>query len=280
MTQTNRPGRLAGKVAIVTGAASGIGATTAEIFAREGAKVIVADINLAGAEQQVAKIRAQSGEASALQMDLGNANTIRALIADAVKIYGGLDVLHNNAADTHLSSTRDMPLEQLDIEVWDAMMHTNLRGTMIATKFAIPEMRKRGKGSIINTSSAISLAGAFSYTAYAVSKAGINCLTQFVAVQHGKEGIRCNAICPGLILTPAVAGNCGAVGGPGDLMLRNHLTPRLGKPEDIANAALYLGSDESEFVTGQIMCVDGGSLAQQPFSKDMAEYMKQFTATK
>jgi NAD(P)-dependent dehydrogenase (short-subunit alcohol dehydrogenase family) len=279
MSQTSKPGRLAGKVAIVTGAASGIGATTAEIFAREGATVVVADINFAGAEQQAAKIRAAGGNARALQVDLGNPDSIRALIADTVAACGGLDVLHNNAAATELSSTRDTAIEQLDMEVWDALMRINLRGTMLATKFAIPEMRKRGGGAIINTSSGSSLAGASSFTSYAVTKAGINMLTQYVAVQHGKENIRCNAIAPGLIVTPSTASTYGALGGPGEMMLRHNLSTRLGKPEDIANAALFLACDESAFINGQILCVDGGGSAVQPFNADMVDMMKQFTSS-
>ncbi len=278
MTSTQKAGRLAGKVAIVTGAASGIGAATAETFAREGAQVIVADINLNGAEAQAQKIRAAGGEARALRVDLGDPESVRALIADTVAAYGGLDVLHNNAAATELSSTRDAGVEQMDMDVWDALMRINLRGTMLATQFAIPEMRKRGKGSIINTSSGSSLAGMSSATAYAVGKSGVNMLTKYVAVQHGKEGIRCNAISPGLIVTPATATTFATAGGPGDIMLRHHLTPRLGKPEDIANAALFLASDESEFVTGQIISVDGGSNAVQPFNADMVDFMKQFTS--
>lgn len=280
MSTNKECGRLACKVAIVTGAASGIGAATAETFARERAKVIVADINLEGAEAQAAKIRASGGEAHAVRVDLAEPESIRALIAETIAAYGGLDVLHNNAAATHLSGTRDTAVEHVDIEVWDAIMRINLRGTMLATKYAIPEMRRRGRGSIINTSSGSSLAGAASFTSYAVSKAGINLLTEYVAVQHGKEGIRCNAISPGLIITPATATTYGAPGGPGDMMLRHHLTPRLGKPEDIAKAALFLASDESEFVTGQIICVDGGASAVQPFNADMMDLMKKSAADK
>jgi NAD(P)-dependent dehydrogenase (short-subunit alcohol dehydrogenase family) len=278
MSEARDGGRLAGKIAIVTGAASGIGATTAETFARAGAQVVVADINLEAAEAQAAKIRAAGFEARALRVDLGEPESIRALIADTVTACGGLDVLHNNAAATQLSSTRDTDVEHMDTEVWDALMRINLRGTMLAIQSAIPEMRKRGRGAIINTSSGSSLAGAGSFTAYAVTKAGINVLTEYVAVQHGKEGIRCNAICPGLIVTPSTASTYAAAGGPGELMLRHHLTARLGKPEDVAGMALFLASDDAEFVTGQVICVDGGASAVHPFNADMMEFMKQFAS--
>jgi NAD(P)-dependent dehydrogenase (short-subunit alcohol dehydrogenase family) len=276
--KTKATGRLAGKVAIVTGAASGIGAATVERFAEEGAQVIVADIAREAAEAQAARIRAAGGDARALWVDLGEPTSIKALISDTVAAYGGLDVLHNNAAATQLSSTRDTALEQIDIPVWDALMRINLRGTMLATQLAIGHMRRRGKGSIINTSSGSSLAGFGTATAYAVSKGGINVLTHYVAAQHGKEGIRCNAILPGLIVTPVTADTYAASGGPGAIMLRHQPSPRFGRPSDIANTALFLASDEAEFVNGQLICVDGGMSAVQPFAAEMHEMMQTFQA--
>ena len=269
--------RFTGRVAIVTGAASGIGAATAESFAREGAKVVVADIDLEGAEVHAERLRQQGGETTAVRVDLGDVDSVRAMIDAAVTAYGGLDILHNNAAATQLSSTKDTAVEAMDIDVWDALMRINLRGTMVAIQRAIPEMRKRGGGSIINTSSGSSLAGASSFTSYAVSKSGINTLTRYVAVQHGKEGIRCNAIAPGLIVTPATQATYAAPGGPGDVMLRHTLTPRLGRPEDIAGMTLFLASDEAAFITGQVIAVDGGSSIVQPFNADMQDFMKGFT---
>jgi NAD(P)-dependent dehydrogenase (short-subunit alcohol dehydrogenase family) len=149
-------------------------------------------------------------------------------------------------------------------------MRINLRGTMLACKAAIPRMRARGGGSIINMSSGAGLRGAMLPTAYGVSKAGIISLTQYVATQHGKEGIRCNAIAPGLIVTPSTASTYAA--GPfGAMMLRHHLTPRLGKPADIAATVAFLAADEAEFITGQVICVDGGSLAHAPYYADMLQ---------
>lgn len=260
-------GRVAGKVAMVTGSASGIGAETARLLAREGAQVVLADIHLEGAQREAAAIREAGGEAAAVRMDLRDAGSIKAALQACVDTFGGLDVLHNNAADTRLSSTQDGPLETLDVAVWDDLMHANLRGTMLATQGALPLMRQRGGGSIIITSSGSSLAGMTTATAYAVGKAALNCLTQYVATQHGKEGIRCNAISPGLIVTPSTAGTY-ANSEVGRIMLEHHLTPRLGLPADIAEMVLFLASDAAGFVTGQLFNVDGGLSAHAPFTVD------------
>jgi NAD(P)-dependent dehydrogenase (short-subunit alcohol dehydrogenase family) len=148
-------------------------------------------------------------------------------------------------------------------------MRVNLRGTMLACKFAIPHLRSRGGGAIVNISSGAALAGASGYTAYAVSKAGIVTLTQYLATQHGKEGIRCNAVAPGLIVTPATESTY-ASGGVGAMMLRHHLSRRLGRPADVAAAVVFLASDEAEFINGHLLCVDGGLMAHQPYYADAA----------
>ena len=259
--------RLQGKVAIVTGAASGIGAETATRLAHEGAAVVVADINLPGAEQLVTRIIATGAAAAAVRVDLGDEQSITDMVAFAVNRFGGLDILDNNAADTRLSATRDVGVEHTDTQVWDTIMRINLRGTMLACRAAIPRMRARGGGSIINMSSGSGLTGALAPTAYGVSKAGIITLTQYVATQHGKEGIRCNAIAPGLIVTDAASSY--ASGPFGEMMLRHHLTPRLGTPGDIAAAVAFLASDEAAFITGQTISVDGGLLAHAPYHADM-----------
>lgn len=262
--------KLLHKVAIVTGAASGIGAATAAALAEAGASVVLADINLEGAQAQALRIDASGIRTAAAAVDLGEPASIQAMIEFAVARFGGLDILDNNAADTRLSATRDVGVEHTDIEVWDSLMRTNLRGTMLACKYAIPRMRQRGGGSIINMSSGSGLTGALSPTAYGVSKAGIIMLTQYVATQHGKEGIRCNALAPGLIVTPATSQHY-AEGAFGAMMLRHHLTPRLGRPSDIAATVVFLASDDAAFITGQTICVDGGLLAHAPYYADVVE---------
>ena len=259
-------GRVEGKAALVTGAGGGIGAACALMLAREGAAVAVADIDLAAAQRTVARIEEEGGRAIALRVDMGDEASVIAMVDAAAQALGGLDILHNNAADTRLSGTRDSAVEKVDTGVWDDILRINLRGTMIASRAAIPHLRKRG-GAIINTSSNAALAGALSHSAYSASKAAINSLTQSIATQHGKEGIRCNAVSPGLIVTPATQDSY-AASGVGDIMLRHQLSPRLGRPEDIAAAVVFLASDEAAFITGQVICVDGGSLAHQPYVAD------------
>jgi NAD(P)-dependent dehydrogenase (short-subunit alcohol dehydrogenase family) len=163
----------------------------------------------------------------------------------------------------------------MDPAVWDAILQVNLRGTMLACRHAIPRLRARGGGSIVNIASGAGVVGMAmtSATAYAASKAGIITLTQYVATQHGKEGIRCNAVAPGLIVTPATESTY-ADGPVGDMMLRHHLTPRLGKPADIAAAVAYLASDDSAFVTGHVLAVDGGLSAHAPFYADSVAFAR------
>jgi NAD(P)-dependent dehydrogenase (short-subunit alcohol dehydrogenase family) len=257
-------GRLAGKVAIVTGAASGIGAATAEVLAREGARVVVADLNADAAAEQAQRITEACGEAIAVAFDLGDEDSIEALVGQTIEAFGRIDVLHNNAAATHLAATQDAPLAQLAAAVWDETFRINVRGTALMIKAVVPHMIEQGSGSIINTSSLAGMSGDLGHPAYGASKAAINVLTQYAATEFGKQGIRVNAIAPGLIVT-AASKESGHAGRLTDVMLANHLTPRLGTPRDIADAVLFLASDESGFVTGHVLCVDGGLSAHAPY---------------
>jgi NAD(P)-dependent dehydrogenase (short-subunit alcohol dehydrogenase family) len=270
-------GRVKGKVAIVTGAASGIGAATVAALAREGAQVVVADIDADGAERQAQRIREDGAEAIGIAVDIGDEAAVRLVIERTVGEFGRLDVLHNNAAATRLGGTVDVAVQEADLAVWMQTMLVNVCGTMLMIKHALPQMISQGTGSIINTSSAAALAGDLGHPAYSASKAAIISLTQSVATQYGKSGIRCNAVLPGLILT--AAGESAFAGPRGEMMLRHHLTPRLGRPGDIAAAVIYLASDESAFVTGHVLHVDGGSSAHLPYVADLRAIGEQQMST-
>ena len=261
--------RLNGKVAIVTGAASGIGAATVEALAREGARVVVADIDADGANRQAGRIRDAGRDAIGVAVDIGDESNVRELINATLAAFGRLDIVHNNAAATRLGGVLDAAVHEADLEVWLQTMRVNVCGTMLVTKHALVPMVDQRAGSIINTSSAAALAGDLGHPAYSASKAAIISLTQSVATRYGKDGVRCNAVLPGLILTEAAKA---AFTGPrGEMMLRHHLTPRLGQPEDVAAAVVYLASDEAAFVTGHVLNVDGGSLAHMPYVADLRD---------
>jgi NAD(P)-dependent dehydrogenase (short-subunit alcohol dehydrogenase family) len=258
-----RRGKLEGKVAIVTGAASGIGRATALLMAAEGAAVVVADLNADGAARVVAEIARAGGRAHAQPCDVADEASVAALVAAAVKVFGGLDVLHNNAAASEPALlSRDLDVTSLEVAVLDRTIAVNLRGPLLGCKHAIPRMLERGGGAIVNTSSAAALVGDPVRTAYGASKAALDSLTRYVATQYGKRGIRCNSIAPGVIATPALAANVPKQ--QIEIYERSHLTPRLGLPEDIAAAAVFLASDDAAFITGQTLSVDGGLLAHHP----------------
>jgi NAD(P)-dependent dehydrogenase (short-subunit alcohol dehydrogenase family) len=257
-------GRLDGKIAIITGGAAGIGKVTARRVAAEGARTVVADLNAAGAKEVADAIIAAGGQALAVEADLGDVDSVRAMVAAAVGAYGGLDIVHNNAAATQLAATADVGVGTADPAVWDTTMRVNLRGTMVAIQAAAPHLIARGGGSVINMSSGSALAGDLGHPAYAASKAAIVTLTQYVATEFGKQGVRCNAITPGFIVIPEKPGRDDVRA----TMLRHSLTPRLGTPEDVAALVVFLGSDESGFITGQNICVDGGARAHQPYVAD------------
>jgi NAD(P)-dependent dehydrogenase (short-subunit alcohol dehydrogenase family) len=259
--------RLQGRVAIVTGAAVGIGEACAKRLAAEGARVIVADIDESGAARVAGEITAAGGTALALRVDLADQASIIALYSAVAARFGRLDILHNNAADTRGEQiARDMAIAAMDVDIWDRAFAVNTRGTMLMIKHALPAMLAGGGGSIINTSSGAGLTGDLFAPAYAASKAAINCLTKYVAAQYGKQKIRCNVVSPGLILTPTARANSSAE--TLQNFERHSLTPYLGQPEDIAAAVAYLASDDARFVTAQVIVVDGGYTNHMPHVAD------------
>ena len=245
--------RLEGKIAIVTGSTSGIGIGIAEAFAKEGAHVVVCGRREARGQEVVDAIRETGGSASFHRMDLNNLETVDSLMADTAQEYGCIDILINNAAGVGLADGR---VDEISLEDWDAMFASGVRGTFYAIKAALPYMRKKKAGSIVNIGSMASVAGDLGSTAYACSKAAVDMLTSSVALQYGKENIRCNCVRPGLIVTPQNEAHVPQQ--LKDIFLSNIEVNRYGCPDDIAQACLFFASDESAYVTGQIINVDGG----------------------
>jgi len=259
--------RLKGRVAIVTGGASGIGRASAMRLAAEGAAVAIGDLNATGAREVASEIERAGGRAFGLETNVSQEADIQALVAATIERFGQLDILHNNAAALGNATVGlDFMIDSLDVDVWDRTMAINLRSVMLGCKHAVPEMIKRGGGSIINTSTGSSVHGDIVGPAYATSKAAVNTLTQYVATQYGKQGIRCNAILPGLIMTPAVG--VGLDASTVDRILDHHLTPYVGHPDDIAAMVAYLASDEARYVTAQLLRVDGGITSHSPMVAD------------
>jgi NAD(P)-dependent dehydrogenase (short-subunit alcohol dehydrogenase family) len=249
---------LDGRVALVTGAGSGIGAASATALAREGASVAVTDVDLAAAEKVAREIGGGIG-GRAWRLDVASEAEWIEVVAQVTEALGPVTVLHSNAAWTGAESFgADLLVTDLSVEVFDRVMAVNLRGGMLACKHVIPGMLIAGGGSIVITSSVKGLTGSTHRTAYSISKAGLDALARMVATGYGKAGVRCNAIAPGIVATPAID----AVPAAQRAALEDaHLTPTLGRAEDIADAVVFLASDEAAFITGQVICVDGGLVA-------------------
>jgi NAD(P)-dependent dehydrogenase (short-subunit alcohol dehydrogenase family) len=252
--------RLAGKTAMITGAASGIGRACAHRMASEGANVMIADVNDDAAAAVVAEIAAAGGIAAAVHCDIRIEDSIREAVETTVARFGRLDILHNNAAYVPLALLEaDVDIISLPTAMWDTMMEGTLRGTMLGCRYGVIEMLKTGGGSVINTSSMYGV-GAFNrQPAYGVAKAAINMLTEYVATAYGKQNIRCNAVAPSMVKTPLLESFV-----PPELVQLNldaALTPTLPEPEDIAAIVAFLASDDAKFLTGQVIRADGGTTA-------------------
>lgn len=261
-----------GKVAIVTGSGANIGEACAKMLAAQGAKVVVADINADGAARVAGEITLAGGIAAAQAVDLGDEASIASMVAAAIAQFGRIDVLHNNAANTGASQMmRDGALTEMEQDVWDAAFAINARGTMLMTKHVAPLMIAGGGGSIINTSSGVSILGDVLNPAYSASKAAVNALTRNSAAQFGRSNIRCNAVLPGLVLSPVARAQMSEA--QLGMIQRHVLLPRESVANDIAGAVVWLASDMASFVTGQIISVDGGICHHQPHYADMLDMM-------
>lgn len=246
---------LAGKVALVTGAGVGIGRAIAETFAREGAKVVVADLNTDTANETVAAIVAAGGQAAAVACDVANEEQVAAMVAFAVETYGGLHVACNSAAVSRGSG----PIHGFDKSVFDQTLELCLTNTFLCMKHEIAHMLDNGGGSIVNISSNASLRGQPYNTAYAAAKSGVNLLTKSSAAEYGHKGIRINAVSPGVIRTPGVEKYFEEQPKIAEGLKQAAVMRRLGEPSEIAEAVTFLASDRASFITGQLLSVDGGA---------------------
>jgi NAD(P)-dependent dehydrogenase (short-subunit alcohol dehydrogenase family) len=253
------PGLMDGKVALVTGAASGIGRASAQAFAAEGARVVAADVNEAGGEETVHLIRQARGEAVFVRADVSRAVDVEALICRTLDQYGRLDCAHNNAGvEGALAATADCTEEN-----WDQVLNTNLKGIWLCMKLEIPAMLRQGEGAIVNASSVDGLvASRRGLPAYVASKHGVVGLTRAAALEYASFGIRVNAVCPGGIDTPMQERIAGGDPHVLALVAAAHPVGRMGTAEEVAAAVVWLCSDASRFVTGHALVLDGGLTAQ------------------
>jgi NAD(P)-dependent dehydrogenase (short-subunit alcohol dehydrogenase family) len=251
--------RLADKVALITGGTSGMGRATAVLFAQEGARVAITGRNEARGREVVAEIEQAVGTAIFVRSDVRFAEDCRRAVEDTLQAFGRLDILFNNAGVLYANTVLDCTEEE-----WDLTLDTNLKGTYLMSKFALPTMIAQGSGVIINNASGWGLVGGDAAAAYCASKGGVVLLTKAMAIDHGRQGIRVNCICPGDVDTPMLPEDAQRRGMEWEEYLAsaaNRPMGRIGKPEEIAKAVLFLASDDSSFVTGAVLAVDGGGTA-------------------
>lgn len=249
---------LEGKVSVVTGGGSGIGRSTALAFAAEGTRVIVADISVDGGKETVQMIKESSGQASFIKTDVTRADEVEEMVDKAVEIYGRLDFAFNNAGiDGDVAS-----VTRYTEENWDQVININLKGVWLCMKYEIPQMLKQGGGAIVNTSSTAGLIGIGPNPAYVASKHGVVGLTKAAALKYAKRGIRINAVCPGVIYTPLVKKLIDTYPDMEKVVTGMNPMARIGVPEEVAQAVIWLCSDAASFITGHPLSVDGGVVAQ------------------
>ena len=251
-------GQLDGKVALITGAGSGIGRASALVFAREGAKVALADIVVEGGEETGRMVKEAGGEAFFIKADVSNAADVEAMVNTVVETYGRIDCAYNNAGiEGQLAST-----DEYAEDMFDKVIGINLTGVWLCMKYELPHMLKQGSGAIVNTASGAGLIGVAGMSAYVASKHGVVGLTKTAALEYAKSGIRVNAVCPGLIQTPMVERITNGHPQLGEALVAAEPIGRTGRPEEIAESVVWMCSDAASFVTGHAMSVDGGFVAQ------------------
>lgn len=251
--------RLEGKVALITGGTSGIGSATATRFAREGAAVAITGRNSERGEQVVQDIVANGGDALFIRSDVRNSEDCRSAVNQTLERFGKIDVLFNNAGVFHPKSIPDCTEEE-----WDETIDSSLKGAFLMSKYVLPSMIERGSGSVIHTSSGWGILGGEKAASYCAAKAGLIVMAKAMAIDHGPDGIRVNCVCPGDVLTPMLPDDAEKRGMSWDeyaVGAADRPLGRIGTAEDIANAVLFLASDESSFVTGEALVVDGGGVA-------------------
>ena len=250
--------RLDGKVALITGAGNGMGQVASVLFAQEGARIVVADFSETGGAETVAAVEAVGGEAAFVKVDVANAGQVEAMVQFALTRFGSLDVLYNNAG---IFPADDGGATETPEPTWDRVMEVNLKGVWLGCKYGIPAMLESGGGSIVNVASFVALMGAATaQIAYTASKGGVLAMTREIAVEYGRKNIRANSLCPGPIATPMLEE---LMSDPARKARRLVHIPmgRLGQAEELAKAALFLASDDSSFMTGSQLVVDGGITA-------------------
>jgi len=250
-------GRLEDKVALISGGARGMGAVDAKLFAGEGARVVIGDVLDDEGRKTEAQINEIGGECLFVHLDVTSESSWEQAVAATVARFGKLDILVNNAG-----IFRTEGVEETSGELWDQVMEINAKGVFLGTKLAIPEMRKAGGGSIVNISSVAGLTGGTGSAAYRASKGAVRLFTKSTAIQYAKEDIRANSVHPGIIETPMTAPNLMADQERRDRSAARHPLGRVGQPEDVAYGVLFLASDESSFMTGSELVIDGGLTAQ------------------